>query len=151
MKFLETVFCIVILIAAFQDMKKMKISNGCHILILILSVISMLVEAKPEIVSRLFGILCVSFPMLVITLLYPKAFGGGDIKLIASGGMFLGWKYTLVSFATAVVFAGVFVLYLLLKKRVDSKSCFAFGTFLCLGMLVTMLWGEKLINWYFYL
>ena len=137
------------MIAALQDMRDMKISDRCHVLILILSVVSMFAGTEPELVSRLIGALCISFPMLVITLIYPKAFGGGDIKLMAVCGLFMGWKLIIVSFVTAVIFAGVFVLYLLLIKRANRKANFAFGPFLCLGMIAAMIWGEKLINWYF--
>ena len=37
---------------------------------------------------------------------------------------------------------------LLMTKKKDRKDHFAFGPFLCIGMAVSILWGNSLVNWY---
>ena len=74
--------------------------------------------------------------------------GGGDIKLMAACGLFLGWKITLVSAALAILFGGIYGCYLLAAKKADRKAHFAFGPFLCIGMAIGLLYGGQLIDWY---
>ena len=98
--------------------------------------------------SRLIGVFCVSVPLLLITLFVPDAFGGGDIKLMAAAGLYLGYQMTLVSFVLAIISGGAYGIYLLLTKKKDRKAHFAFGPFLCFGMVVSALWGWQLLTWY---
>ena len=86
--------------------------------------------------------------MLLLTLAVPGAFGGGDIKLMGACGAFLGWKITLVSAFIAILFGGMWGIGLLLGKKKSRKDHFAFGPFLCIGMVIGLLWGGQIISWY---
>lgn len=136
MIFITIIFCCILGVVAFQDIKRMEIEDGCHIAILTISFVSMLLFERPTVLSRFIGALCISAPMLFITLLLPGAFGGGDIKLMAAGGLFLGWKTTVTSAVISIFLGGVYSLYLLVVKHEDRKTCFAFGPFLCVGMAI---------------
>ena len=138
----------ILTVAAFLDIDTMEIADGCHIAMVILAVISIFTMPGTSLPARLAGALCVSLPMLVLAVVIPGAFGGGDIKLMAACGLFLGWKITLVSAALAIVFGGVYGCYLLAAKKADRKAHFAFGPFLCIGMAIGLLYGIQLINWY---
>lgn len=76
------------------------------------------------------------------------AMGGGDIKLFAPIGLFLGWKMTFMCLFISVIMAGVISMILLLLKKKDRKSTFAFGPFIVMGTLTTYLFGWELLNWY---
>lgn len=135
-------------VVTFLDIDTMEIENGCHLAVLVLAVFSVFIMPEVSIVSRLIGAVCVSVPMLVMTLVIPGAFGGGDIKLMAACGLFLGWKLTLVSAALAILGGGIWGIYLMASKKKSRKEHFAFGPFLCLGMVLGLLWGEEILNWY---
>lgn len=141
-------FC-VLFVVALLDLDTMEIEDGCHVVILLISGISVFTIPQLSLMSRILGVFCVSVPLLLLTMAIPGAFGGGDIKLMAASGLFLGWKITLVSFMAAVLIAGFNCIYLLALKRLDRKTNFAFGPFLCVGMEIGILWGRKLIEWYF--
>ena len=66
----------------------------------------------------------------------PGAFGGGDIKLMAVGGLFLGWRVAVTSAVISIFLGGAYSLYLLIIKHADRKTYFAFGPFLCVGMAI---------------
>ncbi len=87
MGILRTAFFIVLLTASYQDIKKMEIKDGCHAAIVLLAAAAMLLDRNTGTASRLLGALCVSAPMLALSLLIPGAFGGGDIKLMAAAGV----------------------------------------------------------------
>lgn len=134
MIFITMIFLSVLIIAALQDMVRMEIKDGCHIAIVVLSIVSMFVDNQLTIFARLIGALCVSAPMLFLALLLPGAFGGGDIKLVSAGGLFLGWRTAVISVVISLFLGGVYSLYLLMIKHADRKTNFAFGPFLCVGM-----------------
>lgn len=73
------------------------------------------------------------------------AMGGGDIKMMAMVGAFVGWTGTLLTiFLGAVLGSVVFVPLALLGRR----QLVPFGIFLAGGAAVTYLFGQDLINWY---
>jgi len=73
-----------------------------------------------------------------------EAMGGGDVKMMAMVGTFVGWKGVLLTiFLGALVGSIVFVPLTLRKKRLVP-----FGVFLAVGAMVTYLAGDAVITWY---
>src|SRR5687767_14862694 len=77
------------------------------------------------------------------------AMGLGDVKMMFAVGALLGWKLTFLSiflgaFSGAV--AGIFVIYS--QKEKDFQAQIPFGIFLGLGSIISLLFGEQMINWY---
>lgn len=151
MEILLLAFFGVLIIVSYQDIKTMEIKDGCHMGVAVLAVIAIFIEPETDIVSKLLGALCISVPMLALTLILSGAFGGGDIKLMAASGLFLGWKALVVSAVVAIFAAGGYALFLVVKKRADKGRRFPLGPFLSMGLAVSALWGEDLwrlwMNW----
>lgn len=141
-------FLSVLTVVAFLDIDTMEIEDGCWIAVVILSMVSVFTMPGLHIWERLIGAVCVSVPMLVLTIVIPGAFGGGDIKLMAACGLFLGWKLTLVSMALAILIGGLYGCYVLAAKKLERKDHFAFGPFLCMGMVLGLFTGAWVIDWY---
>jgi len=77
-----------------------------------------------------------------------EAMGGGDVKLAAMIGAFLGWKFIIVSLFLGFflgALAGILLIVMKIKSREDAVP---FGPFIVLGSFITLLWGEKIISWY---
>ena len=73
-----------------------------------------------------------------------EAMGGGDIKMMAMVGSFVGWKGVLLTvFLGALLGSLIFVPLSLKKKRLVP-----FGVFLALGAAVTFVQGDAIIAWY---
>lgn len=117
-------------------------------MILVLAVGSMFLSPEPGIRSRLLGAVIVSLPMLFLTWKIPGAFGGGDIKLMAASGLFLGASSTVLSMILAVFTGGGYGAVMLAKGKLKRGEPFAFGPFLAWGLSLSALWGEKIISWY---
>ena len=84
----------------------------------------------------------------LLCLVIDGAFGGGDIKLMAAAGLFLGWQNTLLAMFFGIVFGGMYGIYLLAAKKAGKKDHFAFGPFLCAGIVIAMLFGGPVLEWY---
>ena len=74
--------------------------------------------------------------------------GGGDIKLIAMIGAFLGWRYTLLTIFLGALAGAIVGLSLMIFKGKGRKHPVPFGPFLALGAIASLLWGNDIIKWY---
>ncbi|MGL5435362.1 MAG: prepilin peptidase [Lachnospiraceae bacterium] len=142
------VFLTILMAVALVDMDTMEITDGFVLALLFIGLISLAAVPGLPLTERLIGIVSVSFPLLLITLVIPGAFGGGDIKLMAACGLFLGWRLSLLSLFLAIMTGGMYGIYLLAAGKKGRKDHFAFGPFLCVGMLAALFWGEAIIGWY---
>lgn len=77
-----------------------------------------------------------------------EAMGGGDVKLAAMIGAFLGWKYIIISLFLGFFLGAVAGIFLILSKIKSREDTVPFGPFIVLGSFITLLWGEKIISWY---
>jgi len=78
-----------------------------------------------------------------------EGMGGGDIKLLAMIGAFLGWKSIIFTIFVGSAVGTVVGIAVALHTRGGRKMAVPFGPFLSLGALVFLFWGQKIINWYF--
>ena len=133
---------------AFIDGDTMEIPNGLVIFVAVFGILSYFLFPEIGIMDRIIGIFSVSVPFLLLTLAIDGAFGGGDIKLMAACGLFLGWKLSLVALFFALLTGGAYGIYLLISKKKDRKDHFAFGPFLCVGVALSQFFGQIVLNWY---
>jgi leader peptidase (prepilin peptidase)/N-methyltransferase len=77
-----------------------------------------------------------------------EGMGGGDVKMLAMIGAFLGWKLVLVTLVFSSVAGSIVGLLVILIKRGGMKYALPYGTFLALGALTASLAGERIVNWY---
>ncbi len=141
-------FLCVLTVVSFVDMDTMEIPFSLVIAAALMGVLSALFFPEISFVERVIGIFCVSVPLYLLTVAVPGAFGGGDIKLMAACGIFLGWKLNLLALFLGVMGGGIYGFWLLAAKRKKRTDHFAFGPFLCLGMAAALFWGEKILDWY---
>lgn len=141
-------FFVMLTVITFVDINTMEIPNKFVLTVLVLAVAAFFLFPEVTVGQRLMGMVCISVPMILFCFVIPSAFGGGDIKLMAAAGLFMGWKLTLLSFCLAVLTGGIYGGYLLVAKKKGRKDHFAFGPFLCLGMALAIFGGEEILRWY---
>ncbi len=71
-----------------------------------------------------------------------ESMGGGDVKLMAMVGAFIGWKLALLTFFIAPFFGAAVGIVLKIRK---GESLIPYGPFLSLGALISIIWGEEII------
>ena len=73
-----------------------------------------------------------------------ESMGGGDVKLMAMVGAFMGWKLALLTFFIAPFFGAVWGV---IEKIRTKESAIAYGPFLVIGALISLFKGEEIIQW----
>lgn len=102
----------------------------------------------------ILGMIAGSGTLLLIGLMASKiyktdeAMGGGDIKIFAPIGIFLGWKMTFFALFISIVIAGVTSFILIVLKVKDRRSTIPFGPFIVIGTFITYIYGWDIINLY---
>jgi leader peptidase (prepilin peptidase)/N-methyltransferase len=106
--------------------------------------------------NSLIGIIGGGGSLYLIAVVFEKltgkeGMGGGDIKLLAMIGAWMGWKalpfiILLSSFIGIIIGGGS-----LLISRQGLRTKIPFGPFLALGTLIYLFFGIELVSWYFQL
>jgi leader peptidase (prepilin peptidase)/N-methyltransferase len=87
--------------------------------------------------------------VLLGKLLYgQEGMGGGDVKLGALIGIFIGWKLSLLAIFLSCIIGSIVSIILIILKKKGRRDYIAFGPFLSLGALIALLWGEDILRWY---
>jgi len=104
--------------------------------------------------NSLLGILLGGGSLLLVAYGYQwltgrEGMGGGDIKLLAMMGAFLGWKAIPFIIFTSSLAGSVVGLSMMLFQKRDSRLAIPYGPYLALGALLYVFFGRQLIQWYF--
>ncbi|MGL5258517.1 MAG: prepilin peptidase [Lachnospiraceae bacterium] len=143
---LMCIFISVLIVLSGIDILTLTIPNPLCFVIFLLGVVTILLDPS-HFISGLIGFFLISVPMFLIALLLG-GFGGGDIKLCAACGFFLGWQSILIGFFIACILAAIYSVYLLAKKKATGKSSICFGPFLSAGFLSSAFFGTSMLTWY---
>ena len=138
----------IVFVIALIDWDTQLIYDRFHMMILVLGIFSVWLFPEHGIADRLIGALVISVPMLVLALAILGAFGGGDIKLMAASGLFLGTAATVCAMFLGLLTGGAYAVWMLKNGKLEKKDHFAFGPFLAAGLAVAALWGDNIAAWY---
>ncbi len=152
-RMLYTILCCLVysalIVVFFMDWDTQLISTGVCIFIAILAIPEMIFcygRGGVPLKSHIIGLFAASVPLLLIFLISKgKAMGLGDVYLMAGAGFFLGTSRILVALLLGIVLGAIAGVIL---KRINGESAFAFGPWLSIGILIAMLWGFDIANWY---
>lgn len=103
--------------------------------------------------SSLIGIVAGGGSLLAVAWLYElftkkEGMGGGDIKLLAMMGAFLGWRAVPFIIFTSSLIGSVIGVTLILIQKKDGKLAIPFGPFLAAGAVLYIFFGRAIITWY---
>jgi leader peptidase (prepilin peptidase)/N-methyltransferase len=143
-----------LIIVFFVDLKHRMIPDVITIPGILAGLFLALFSPQIKMVDAVLGLVVGGgvFYLLAIfgELLFKKeSMGGGDIKLAAMLGAFLGWqKLFLIFFLSAFLGSVVGILAIHLSSKVKEHRTIPFGPFLALASFAALFWGEGLINAY---
>ena len=76
------------------------------------------------------------------------AMGGGDLKMMAMIGAFMGWKSVLLTTFVGSLAGSIIGIVLMILRGRERKLKIPFGPFLAAGALVSLFFGGRILRWY---
>lgn len=144
-----TVFVSMLLIITVIDLKHMIIPDELSLSGIVLGLVSVFFTGDIVWWESLLGAALGGGIFLGIALLYEKltkqeGLGGGDIKLLAMIGAWLGIQSVLIVIIISSALGSLVGLSLILTKRKNLKTAIPFGPFLAIAAILYLLWGLPL-------
>lgn len=144
-------FSLALLVIFFTDIDKRIIPDRVIYPSLVLGLV--FTTLTREILSGILGML-LGFCVLLLVgwlgrLIFKKeAMGGGDMKMAAVVGVFLGWKLLAVGLFLSVVLGAVVGGVIVAMRGKEGGSEIPFGSFIAIGSMISLFWGAQLISIY---
>ena len=128
-------FLIFMAACAASDINKGLVPDMLCVLIAVLAIVRLLIYglSLQSLVSCLCGAAVLSVPMLLVAIFIKNGFGGGDIKMMAAAGLFLGLDKTIIAGLIAFLVAGSYGVYLLFIKKRGAGKKVKLAPYLALG------------------
>ena len=140
-----------LILISLIDYKTQIIPDGLVGVIAVSGVLYNLLYAPQDIMYMLLGGAVGFAVMLLIFVISRGGMGGGDVKLSAAVGLWLGAEGTLLFLLLAFIMGGVISLLLLVSGVKSKGDAIPFGPFLCLAAFITVLYQPFLLNFYWQL
>ncbi|MCJ7664154.1 MAG: prepilin peptidase [Desulfobacterales bacterium] len=140
-------------LVSFIDLPHRIIPDVISLPGIVIGLVISFLHPQMSIKDSLIGVLLGGGSLYVVASVYHvvtkrEGMGGGDVKLLAMIGAFIGWKGVLFTILCSSFVGSVIGVTLMLFSSADSKYAVPFGPFLSLGAIIYVLWGEGLITWY---
>jgi leader peptidase (prepilin peptidase)/N-methyltransferase len=147
--FLVCGFLSVLLCAAAIDARTGLIPLALNVAIAVLGLCRLTLVRDLAWQEQIVGLFALSAPLLLLDFVWRRlrgedAIGGGDIKLLAAAGLFLGFKNLLFGFASACVLASVIHLVRMVAAKAGRKL--ALGPYLAAGLALAALVGDVAVR-----
>lgn len=134
-----------LLAIAVIDARTMEIDPTLNKCILVLGVIVTVLD-RAYFSEHLIGMAIVSVPLIIVMVFTNEGIGGGDIKLMATCGLVLGWYQILLGFVLGCVVGSL--LHIVRMALFGAERRLALGPYLAFGVYVSMIWGSDMVLWY---
>lgn len=96
----------------------------------------------------LMGALAMGTVFIIILLIFPGSFGGGDVKYAMVMGFVLELELVPVALEISLVSGALAgVIYALVSGK-GLRSFMPFGPFMSLGLVISLLWGQEILLLY---
>ena len=138
----------ILLAQSLVDQEIQELPEELNILIGCLGLLHLLTDLLRWKEYLIGAVLVSGFFLLVGMVKYrgQETMGGGDVKLMAALGLLLGWKNILLVMMLGCLLGAA--IHLTLMAVLKKGRQLAFGPYLSLGAVITMICGERIIDWY---
>jgi leader peptidase (prepilin peptidase) / N-methyltransferase len=146
-------FVAALIVVTFIDLDHQIIPDVISLPGIVVGLVLSLVRHPPGFESAFIGTLLGGGLLYAVAFTYERitgreGMGGGDIKLLAMIGAFLGWRGIPVTLLLASLSGSIVGVTLMLTRGADSRVPIPFGPFLAAGAVCSLFFGDALIRWY---
>lgn len=105
-------------------------------------------DIEPTLYSLGIAFFIAFFFASLIIVTRGRGMGGGDLKLGVLIGLALGFPGAVLAILLGFLFGSIVGLGLIIFRTKKFGQTIPFGPFLCLGTMVSILWGQQILDWY---
>jgi leader peptidase (prepilin peptidase)/N-methyltransferase len=157
--FVYSILIYILIIIVFIDIERQEVPDvlslpGIPLGMILVAIMSLMADdgIGKALLNSFFGILAGAGSMFLLgffgELVFKKeSLGGGDVKLMAMIGAFLGWKLVLLSFFMAPLLGVGIALFMKIKRK---KEVIPYAPYLSLGALISLLYGDRILGFLFF-
>ena len=140
-------FCLLVITMIDYDFQIIpdEFSIGLIIIGILISFINVFLGTTPfeRFTEALLGILAGSGSLILLAIagkfmFKQDAMGGGDIKLMAGVGAFIGWQRVLLAIFIAAFIGSIIGIFLIITKKMKKRDMMPFGPCLAAGSIITL-------------
>ncbi len=151
---LYLLFSLSLVVISFIDLQHKIIPDVISLPGIVCGLAASIIFGQISWLDSLIGIIAGGGVLYLIAVIFERmtgkvGMGGGDIKLLAMIGAWMGWPalpfVVLISSLTGVIIGSVS----LLLSRKGLRTRIPFGPFLAIGALAYLFFGRELVSWYF--
>lgn len=148
-----TYLALLMLVLSFIDFQKHLIPNRIVFFSFPFAVLFSVLEGKPSIIDSILGFLIGGLGLWAVWyighLIYKRdGIGGGDIKLAALLGVFIGWKLLLLTVFTSFILISAIGWLGIITRRLSRNSEIPLAPFLTVAIWINVFYGLDIIRWY---
>lgn len=143
-----------LIVIFFIDLEFQIIPDQITLPGIVLGLLAGLFMKPPGIIGALIGLAVGGGTLLGIAylgewLFKKEAMGGGDVKMAAMMGAFVGWQKVLLIFmGGAVIGMIVSIVWMAVSERVRKERLIPFGPFLAIASIAVLAYGDEIVRYY---
>lgn len=142
-----------LVVVSFIDIDRMILPDLFTISGIFLGIIGASINPDRLVAEAMLGFFLGGFVLWFIGFVYTlirreEGMGGGDVKLLAWIGAFLGWKSVIFVLLASSLLGSVVGVIVMLRTKGGLKTRIPFGPYLATGAGIYAIAGERLIDWY---
>lgn len=146
--YLAAIFSSALIVIALIDVEHRLIPDLITLPGLVIGLLGVLIVGQITLLDAILGVIVGGALFFLIALLSRGGLGGGDIKMIAFVGAFLGLSGTLLTIFFGSLLGSLVGIYLLVFRQAHRKTAIPYGPFLALAAFLTALYGDELVYYY---
>lgn len=128
-----------LILISYIDTKYKIIPDKLLIFLIMPGIILNLLIGDISIKYMILGFLMGGGSLFLISFIFNGGIGGGDIKLMAVMGLYIGLKSTVNALTISFILSGFVSLLLILFKVKSYKDSMVFGPYLSVGIFLSLL------------
>lgn len=145
---LGLVFVTTLLAVTLTDLERRIIPNKILLVATIAGAVLAAATDPGSLPERIAAAAAAGGLLFLVALAYPRGMGLGDVKLVATMGLFLGRNVAPAVVVALLVGSLVGLVMIAREGSAARKRAIPFGPFLALGGVVGLLAGDQIVDWY---
>lgn len=142
------IFCSAVILISLIDYELQIIPDSLVLILAAGGLIYSCLYLSGGLLNGLFGSVFAFAVMLAIFLISRGGMGGGDVKLSAAAGLWLGFENTVIFLLLSFISGGIISILLMITGVKNKQDAIPFGPFLCAGAFAALLYAGFLANFY---